>query len=160
MKKRKLKKLVLTNCKLVTDEGIHSMISVGTMRHLESLVLKSCVQLTDVCLFAIASTSTIGGLHSLSTLVLSGVANITDSGVVAVVRHCKTLLRLDLGSCHRVTPMALELLPQIVPLSQVPQQRGRRGLEPRGPSVRDCLSRLMQETRAARRVQRKVSKLF
>ena len=152
-RKRKLKKLILMNCKEITNAGISMLVSTGNMKTLEVLNLKSCVHLTDDALFALSNTASSQGLSSLHTLILSGIQNLTDHGIIAIARHCKNILKLDLGGCHRITPYALDALPQIIPLGQTPARR--KGLEPRGTSVRSCLSRLIRESRAAVQLQRK-----
>ncbi len=152
---RKMKKLNLMNCKLITDNGISMLISTGNMKALEILNVRSCVNLTDGTLYALSNTAKSNGLLQLHSLTMSGISNITNEGVIHIVRSIKTLLKFDLGGCHRISSFTLELLPQIVPLAQSCAGRGRKGLEPRGTAIRECLSRLMYESRAARRLQRK-----
>ena len=156
-KRRPLKSLNLTNCKLVGDSGISALVSCGNVRLLESLNLRSCVGITNASLYAIANAAKArqGILDKIGSLTLSGCGNVTDAGVIALVRACRNILKLDLSGCHRISPEALSTMAQIVPLSRAPISRGRIGLEPRGAAVRAALARLLHESRAARRLQRR-----
>ncbi|XP_057534978.1 F-box/LRR-repeat protein 3-like [Amaranthus tricolor] len=116
---KKLEKLTMVRCKLVSDMGI-GCIAVGCPR-LKWVILKWCLRVTDlgVRLLAIKcqelqsldlsyvsitekSLVPILQLAHLEELVLVGCLGIDDDGLAFLNEGCSTLKRLDLSKCQNI----------------------------------------------------------
>ncbi len=123
-----LTQLILTNCSLITDEGVieilRSCVNMTTLISLHSFhyvslltynVLGNCFQITDTAFvcpndFPYYELRTIGTHISFSSPFqdISNCNQITDQGVSNIVRLTTSLHYLNLSNCKQITDRALE----------------------------------------------------
>ncbi|KAL3699835.1 hypothetical protein R1sor_017857 [Riccia sorocarpa] len=99
---RNLRKLDLTLCTMITDEGLKEMITSSGLS-LTSLVLKRCRQISDESMIALKQNAS-----TLRDVTLSGCA-ISDRGMEDFMqgKFIKTLRNLSLAGCNRLTDRSL-----------------------------------------------------
>ncbi|KAL3684411.1 hypothetical protein R1sor_002433 [Riccia sorocarpa] len=99
---RNLRKLDLTLCTIITDEGLKEMITSSGWS-LTSLVLKRCRQISDESMIALQRNAS-----TLRDVTLSGCA-ISDRGMEAFMqgKFIKTLRNLSLAGCNNLTDRSL-----------------------------------------------------
>lgn len=96
-----LRVLKLAGIEEITDFGLELVLSKSL--NLENLDLEQCVQITDSSLITLAESKS---ASKLKTLVLSFCEQITNSGVLKILRKCSSLENLDLDNT-RVTDIVL-----------------------------------------------------
>jgi hypothetical protein len=117
-----LETLEVEGCKLMTDAGIASLTSgkalpghvvdIDHIHHrgsgcekLRNLDLEDLNLLTDEALRFIGSSSCAMTVQRLS---LGGMEEISDAGVISLIKQCKHLMTIDLDNCARLTDALVE----------------------------------------------------
>jgi hypothetical protein len=146
---RPLKSINLTRCKLVTDVGAKILAS-KSCGNISTIVVSSCVQITDGFLVALARGYSGPSLRAIN---LSAIPNISDVGLVALVRRCKTLSKLVLNNCVRVTDVTVNTLAKISWKCQASALF--TGIEPRPLCCTTAMEAFDIDTQAAIKLQRR-----
>lgn len=105
---RKVKKLNLRSCRMISDSGIADLCNTSGLensrRTLEELCLQDCQKLTDESLRHISL-----GLPELEKINLSFCVSITDTGLKSISR-IGTLRDLNLRSCDNISDIGIGFL--------------------------------------------------
>lgn len=100
-----LKSIVIHDCPHVTDKGVSSLCRV--LRKAEEMKLKKLKQLTGEGLKTIQS-------RTLVSVNLNYSSNVEDRGVVALVRNCPNIRKLNLCELHKVSDDGLVQIAELL----------------------------------------------
>lgn len=101
-----LTNLNLSDCQLITDEGLRCLAGYSSIK---VLVLQNCRKITDVGLSYLKSTC-----HSLETLHLGGCNLISDNGIIGLVTASgNTIRRINLSDCSHVTGSTIHAIADV-----------------------------------------------
>eukprot|EP00727_Mastigamoeba_balamuthi_P012240 m51a1_g7639 hypothetical protein (696) ;mRNA; f:359263-361350 len=98
-----LRSVILAGMQLLDDECVRRMCA--SCRDLEHIDVSDCALVTDASLAALAELLPL----RLATLIAEGCRRVTDSGVSAVLRACRTLFTLSVSGCPRVSAASLSV---------------------------------------------------
>lgn len=91
-----LTNLNLSDCQLITDEGLRCLAGYSSIK---VLILQNCRKITDIGLSHLKNTC-----HRLETLHLGGCNLISDNGIIGLVTASgNTIRRINLSDCSHVT---------------------------------------------------------
>eukprot|EP00842_Homolaphlyctis_polyrhiza_P001237 jgi/Hompol1/2113/HPOL_005854-RA len=91
-----LTQVILDGSSGISDDSIVSLALASSQ--LETLQLAFCSFVTDVSLFALAKHTA----HSLKRVALAGCEQITEQGVMQLVKNCKNLQEIHLHGCPQI----------------------------------------------------------
>jgi hypothetical protein len=101
--------LSLSQCRLITDEGLRCLSRSAVAPQLQVLVLENCRQITDLGLSYLTEKC-----HALHTIHFGGCQRITDTGISHLVTESgSTLRRIRLSDCSRVTANAIHTISRV-----------------------------------------------
>ncbi|KAL1961283.1 hypothetical protein VTO42DRAFT_11 [Malbranchea cinnamomea] len=126
---KRIERLTLTNCSMLTDNGVSDLISgnsylqaldVSELKfltdqtifvltkncsRLQGLNITGCDNITDKSLVALAENC-----HQLKRLKLNGVTQVTDKAIIALSNGCPSMLEIDLHGCNQITNASVKAL--------------------------------------------------
>ncbi|KAK7794506.1 hypothetical protein R5R35_004723 [Gryllus longicercus] len=101
---KRLKKLHLSRCHLMTNKGLKS---IGRLTHLRSLKLRFGINLKPKDLLTFLFSKAVSELEYLC---LSRSESFTDEAATAVAENCKKLIQLDVVHCPNLTEAGRQIL--------------------------------------------------
>ena len=114
------------------------------------MILKTCDKITDKTLIALSRSES---AKSIESITIAGNLNVTENGLIALVRRCDLLFTINANKCMRITNETVDTMARIQWKSRV--SATYLGLEPRSLPCVTALEMNERDNDAAIVIQRR-----